>query len=139
MMVANKTRRTPGRRAFKTLFDVIQQAPGAYDEVTGKYVPGGGGPTVIGLKGSIQPSDGDMVDQLPENERYKDSISIWTDGIDPTGALIRIRSARFGSGTQTQGDQIDFDGFKWDVWKVEDYRAHGHQEILALKSDGQEG
>jgi len=136
-MVANKTRRTPNRRAFRTFFVVKQQDPGAYVGATGKYGPGTDSQTT--LKGSIQPADSDAVEQLPENERGKDSIVIWTDGINSAGELIKIRSARFGLSEQTQGDEIDFDGVIWNVWKVDDYRQHGHQEIICAKKDGQNG
>ena len=137
-MVANRTRRIPGRRAFKQFFDIRQQAVGARNPATGKYVPGTS--TTTRLAGSVQPADGKLVSQLVENERQSDSISIWTDAVDlgnPAVTLV-IRSVRFGS-EQTQNDVIVYNGFNWNVRRVWDYGPHGHQQILAVKVDGQNG
>lgn len=136
MMVANRTRRTPSRRAFKQLFTVRQQAVGANDPATGLYVAGADTDTV--LNGSVQPADGELVEQLAEAERQNDSISIWTNAIDSTGTVIKIRSVRFGT-DQTQGDQILYENFIWNVRRVWDYTVHGHQQILAVKVDDQNG
>ena len=133
-MVANRTGRTPNRRAFKQSFIVTQQSAGTW--VSGDYVPGA--TTDINLSGSVQPADGDTVLQLTEAERQSEVISLWTNGIDDNGDMIKIKPVRFGT-DQTQGDTILFDGVDYQVRKVLDFGAHGHQEIVAVKMENQNG
>ena len=133
-MVANRTRRTPSRPAFKQEFVVKQQAVGAF--ANGLFVPGA--VTPITLTGSVQPADGELVNQLAEAERQSDSISLWTDGLDDTDTLINIKSVAFGT-EQAQGDIIVYGGFDWNVRRVWDYNVHGHQQVLAVKAEAQNG
>lgn len=134
-MVANRTRRTPSRAFVSQSFTVRQQSVGAYND-NGIFVKGGETDTV--LTGSVQPADGETVQQLDITERQLDALSIWSNGIDGSGNLIKIKSVRFGN-VQSQGDKIIFDGFEWNVRRVKDFNIHGHQEILAVKVDGQNG
>ena len=137
-MVARKTRRTPGRRSFRQSFQLRQQAAGDYNAATSDYIAGAS--IDINMIGSIQPATGQIVNQLPENERQVDNILVVTDGIDQdSGDLIKAKSVRFGDADQTQGDIVLHDGFLWIVRKVLDYGLHGHQEILAVKIGGQDG
>jgi hypothetical protein len=135
-MVANRTRKTPSRGFVEQSFTVRQQSVGAYDDETGQYVAGAD--TDTGLTGSVQPAAGEVLQQLPENERVSETLSIWTNGIAATGVVIKIRSNRFGT-EQTQGDKILYDGFEWSVRINFDFNAHGHQELLITKDDDQNG
>jgi len=133
-MVANRTRRTPSRPAFKQEFVVAQQSVGEY--IDGVYVPGG--TTPVTRCGSGQPTDGELVNQLAEAERQTDSMTWWTNGIDAAGDLIKIKSVAFGT-EQAQGDIIIYDGLNWNVRRVWDYNVHGHQQILVVKAEAQDG
>lgn len=111
---------------FRETFQIERQAAGAY--VGGVYVPGGVLETVTVTDSSVQPATQQQVELLPEGQRVKASLAIFTD------TLIKTVDEQ----TKIKADVVIARGKRWEVQKV---LEHGtpwlFYEAIATLIDGQ--
>jgi len=98
----------------------LRSAAGVY--TSGKWVPGA--ESTIDLVGSAQPATPNELLQLPEGDRTRATIAVWTNT-----ALYTANE-----GTATPPDRIVWAGEQWEVQKVNQWDlglAHCH--VLATR------
>lgn len=79
-------------------------------------------------EGCIHPGTPEMVQMLPEEERHKDLIAVYTSfplsmGNNPGGV------------TWTAADRILYDGKVWKLVRLRDWSAFGYYQGLAVLTD----
>jgi hypothetical protein len=120
--------------AFQQDLILKRNAPGAFDDSTGAFVPGTAADDVT-IKGSVQPVGEKDMQRLREaaegGAMIKDAIRIYTKTELNPGVL--------GAATSTQGDVIEFRGLLWTVVRSPNFIEHGHNKVFGVRTDGQDG
>ena len=112
---------------FKQAFQLEQSAPGSH--VNGRWVPGAA--ITYDLAGSVQQPDSETISALPEGQRGRQTIVIWTTGIDATGAQIRPETTRDGE----ENNVVIYQGERFNVVKVDNWEPDGHYKLLCVRGE----
>lgn len=103
---------------------LIKQAAGDYNEY-GEWVPGAETSSAITVE-SAPPSGARVRDIQPDGARLQDWRTFWL--------YTDVEPLRVGTG-QTDGDVVQYDGIRYRVRHVADYRPHGPVEVLGVRPD----
>ena len=79
-------------------------------------------------EGSIHPGTLEVVQLLPEKERHKEFIAVYTD------FPLSLRTNPVGV-TWTAADRILYDGRVWKLAKLRDWSQFGYYQGLAVLTD----
>ena len=80
----------------------------------------------LSASGCIHPGTPEMVQLLPEEDRYEEFIAVYTDFALSTGE-------NDGGATYTTPDRILWNGETWRVVKVRSWEMFGYTQALAVK------
>ena len=104
---------------------LIRQQPGRYER--GLWVESE--PERIALQAITAPASMATVrDVLPEGTRVQDARTFWVDGVEV--APLRPESG-------TTADEIEYQGTRYRVQEVQDWRPDAGLEIHAIRVEGQ--
>jgi len=109
---------------FMRYIKVRRFQPGTW--LKGEYTPGSYEEFVV--KGVVQPAKPDDLIELPEGERMRQAIRIYT--------VFPLQ----GPNGDVKGDQIDVDGTLYEVKRIMSYTsAYGmeHYKVIAVRVEGQ--
>ena len=106
---------------------------GAFNDSTGRWEPVTS--AALPASGSIQPVIRTEFHELLEwaggGARIVSAILIFTQS--------DLIAAENGDPTSGTGSTVTHDGLKWKVIDIQDYSAHGHKEVIAVRIDAQNG
>lgn len=105
----------------------LRRAAAGSRDATGAYVPGTTSTTTI--KASVQPLTGKDTNSLPEGERHKDWLKLYT----------RSELRPVNQHTGAAGDRVEVDGITYEVRAVKRYRTvcpHYRADVVRIQEGG---
>ncbi len=109
-------------KKFGRTIQIERQLPGRYDD-KGVWLPGS--VSTFDIIASVQHLDTDDLLRLPENQRSKEMIKIFTD--------VEIFTTSVQS--QTTSDIVIIDGYRYEVSKTHDFKQHKALTIRYFRAD----
>jgi hypothetical protein len=119
--------------AFRVDLTVKRRQAGAWDTDSGKWLSGAPEADQVAIA-SVQPA-------TFQDNQY---LVLNMEGGQRLTAAIRIYSsfeftpATVGTAAR-EGDVVVYKGLEWAVITVGDFSGHGHQKVLGVRIDGQDG
>lgn len=120
-MSSSRLKGTIARLGHPTPVKLIRSAPGSYDK--GRYVPGA--TTELEIVASVQPAGGRDLQRLPEGQRTRETIAVWSPN--------EIRTANDAAGAAA--DRIEWQGRTYEVQLVEPWVPGQYWRAIAAKMD----
>lgn len=117
---------------FRQDFKVFRNDPGSRDPETRRWVDGA--ENEFDTYGSIQPPSGSDMKHIQRaaegGTRVSEAIRIYSEFDFSPGTL---------GNNATTGDEVEFDGLRWSVVTIGNWRGHGHKKVFGVRFDGQNG
>ena len=114
----------PLKLVKKISVDITSYSEGNYD-TDGIWQDGG--TTVTTIQANVQPTTGEELKDLPENQRDKSVISLWT------ASTLKTVSEK----NKTSADTLVYEGDTYEIHKVKAWKmgVRDHYHIIAVKED----
>ena len=104
---------------------IVRTDAGVYTD--GRWVDGAADAPVP-VRVSLQPATADQVIRLPEGDRDRETLSVWTNYV------LQVSNEQ----NKFKGDTMTFNGIKYRIaWKKPWFVGISHSEALAVRMDDQ--